>query len=166
MNNFDLLESKLNIANNLIEELNIDDYEIALPTTTAISTIVSEESTNEVFSLDTLKNDFIVIRQNVLKLISTGQRILDTSAILDPSDMKASQLTALSLLQQTLGNNLKLLVDIYKEIVNIEKTRSNIAGKIPEGTNVVNQGNIVNNNVIFSGSTDNLLSFLKENQNV
>jgi hypothetical protein len=164
MNNFDLLENKLNIANNLIEELNVDAYEISLPTTTAL--ITTEESTNEVFSLDTLKSDFVIIRQNILKLINTGQHILDTAAVLDPSDMKAAQLTAISQLQQTLGNNLKLLVDVYKEIVNIEKTRSNIGGKnIPENQSIVNQGTVNNNNIIFSGSTDNLLSFLKENQN-
>lgn len=167
-NKFDILEKKLNIANDLIEELDFDDYEITLPQEMT-NTLVShpgktEESTTEVFSLDSLKADFILIRQNIMKLINTGQRVLESASLIDPSDMKASQLMALSQLQQTLGNNLKLLVDVYKEIVNIEKTRSSVTLKQTDQPGIINQGTVINNQVLFSGDTNQLLDFLKENQ--
>lgn len=174
MNKFDALEKKLNIASSLIEELDFEDCDIILPGTLQTvptdvnlpSTIVVEESSNEVFSLDTLKGDFVIIRQNILKLISTGQRVLDSTAVIDPSDMKAAQLTAISELQKTLGSNLQLLVSVYKEIANIEKTRSITQGKTnsPQ-SGMVNNGSVTNNNIVFSGDTDQLLSFLQENKN-
>jgi hypothetical protein len=165
MSKFDLLEQKLNIATELIEELELVDYEIAIPTLTSAVSVPREESTTEIFSLETLKSDFVMIRQNVMKLISTGQRVLDSASLIDPSDMKASQLMALSQLQQTLGTNIQLLVSIYKEIAGIEKVRSTINNKTTENGSVVNQGTVINNNVLFSGSTTDLLSFMHEQKN-
>lgn len=171
--NFDALEKKLNIASSLIDELDLDNYEIAMPeiaTTTALAVINPEEYSDEIFSVETLKKDFIIIRQSVMKLIATGQRVLDTISLIDPSDLKGPQISAISGLIQTLGVNSKLMVDIYKEIVMIEKTRSQTkagggAGNGTQQSGLVNQGTVNNNNIIFSGSTENLLSFLKENQN-
>jgi len=167
--NFDSLEKKLNIATTLIDELDIENYEIMTPEVMTQSlTVVGEEQSDEIFSIETLKKDFIIIRQSIMRLISTGQRVLDTVSLIDPSDLKGPQISAISTLIQTLGVNSKLMVDIYKEIVSIEKTRSQTkagGGKTPQTSGVVNQGTVNNNNIIFSGSTDNLLSFLKENQN-
>lgn len=165
MSNFDALEKKLDIANTLIQELNIDDYEITLPSVNVIpmagSVAVIEEVSNEVFSIDTLKSDFVIIRQNILKLISTGQRVLDSVSILDPSDMKAANLTAISELQKTLGANLQLLVSVYKEIANIEKTRAATQHKnMDQVPTMVNQGSVTTNNIVFSGDTNQLLSLI------
>lgn len=171
MNKFDALEKKLNIASSLIEELDFDDYEVVLPEITNPQTqnnlpAIIEECTNEVFSLDTLRGDFVIIRQNILKLISTGQRVLDSTSIIDPSDMKAAQLTAISELQKTLGTNLQLLVSVYKEIAGIEKTRATTQSKTSDPqAGMVNNGSVTNNNIVYSGDTSQLLDFIKEQTN-
>lgn len=169
-NKFELLEKKLNIATTLIEELDFDDYEIELPETRSDlqdiqKTELVEESCNEVFSLDTLKSDFVIIRQNILKLISTSQRVLDSCAILDPSDIKPATLASIAELQNSLGNNISLLVKVYAEVAKIEGIRNkNKAGNKVDSN--INQGTVITNNtqILYSGSTSDLLSFMKENQ--
>jgi len=169
-NKFEELEKKLDIATTLIQTLEIDDYEISLPSVPLTPIIQSgetiEEVSTEVFSIDTLKSDFTIIRQSILKLITTGQRILDSAAVLDPSDIKPATLTALSELQRSLGGNLQLLVSVYKEIANIEKTRAATQHKNNDVTpGLVNQGNMTTNNIVFSGDTNQLLEFLNTNKN-
>lgn len=172
---FEILERKLNIATELIDELNIEEYEIVAPDYNTSTELVAVDTTNtelvtvdkqEVFTIEGLKQDFILIRQNVMKLITTGQRILDSASLLDVADMKAAQLNALSSLQETLGNNLKLLVNIYKEICEIEKMRLGVSGKVPDGSvQQLNTGTITNNNtIVFSGDTSQLLDIIKQNQ--
>lgn len=162
---FKTLEEKLNIANTLIEELNVDIIEpdpvVELET---LPTIVNSDQVEEVFTIDTLKSDFVLIRNNIMKLISTGQRILDSASLVDVSDMKASTISALSDLQSTLGNNLKLMVDVYKQIAEIEKMR--LKGKLSSDTTTsINSGTVNNTtNVIFQGDTSELLSLIKQNQ--
>jgi hypothetical protein len=167
---FDALEKMLNVASTKIEELSIDDYELqtsevqVLPyTETALTQI--EESTTEVFTLDCLKADFVIIRQNVKKLIATGQRVLDTVSVIDPSDLNAPQLKAIAEVMNSVGSNTELLIKIYKEITNIEKTRAGNKPKPNEAPGLVNQGSMTTNNIVFSGDTNQLLAFLKENKN-
>lgn len=173
---FEQLEKKLNIATELIDELNIDDLAVVLPSSKDVveaevvdcgELVPVSENDREIFSLESLKSDFIMIRQNVMKLIANGQRILDSASLLDVSDMKASQLTALSNLQETLGNNMKLMVGIYKEICEIEKMRIGITGSKQEGSVQIATGNNITNNntIVFAGDTTQLLDIIKENQN-
>jgi hypothetical protein len=174
---FEALEKKLNIASTLIDELQIEDYEVVLPSDSNMMLELSEthpvgvaveESTLEIFTLETLKSDFAVIRQSVLKLIATGQRILESASVLDPADIKPATLTALSQMQVALGSHMQMLLSIYEQVAKIELTRSKT--KAPATTNqpaggLVNQGTVNNNNIIFSGDTNQLLAFMKENQN-
>lgn len=185
----EILEKKLNIANGLIDELNFDDIEVpdsrddelkdiliddtpvVVPEIcTELSTEVldSEETKFEVFTLENLKTDFLLIRNNIIKLVNSGQRILDTASLLDVSDMKAQQLQAIASIQQTLGNNLESLVKIYKQIVEIEKLRSKekkTDSNPANGSTLVNSGTVVNNQIMFNGDTSQLLDFIKQNQN-
>ena len=164
MKSLQILEDKLNIATDLIDKLDIEDYDIIPSVPMEITT--KSSSGEEVFSIDALKSDFMLIRQNVIKLVATGQRILDSASIIDISDMKASQLSALSSLQETLGNNLKLLVNIYREICEIERMRLGMTGKpstIPSAQQI-NSGNTINN-IVFSGDTSSLLDIIKQHSN-
>lgn len=159
--NLDILEQKLNIANELIDELDLD-----MPT--ELIEVVKYETVPvdnrfEVFTLESLKSDFVAIRQHIMKLILSGQRILETASLMDVSDLKAPQIMALSSLQKTLGDNSKLLIDIYRQIGEIEKLRSKERPPEPNGS-IVNSGTVVNNQILFNGDTSQLLDFIKQNQ--
>jgi hypothetical protein len=164
MNKFELLEKKLNIANELIEELDFESIDVqseVIPVPFEKYEVETlEEINKEVFTIDTLKNDFVLIRNNVMKLINTGQRILESASMIDISDMKPAHLSALSDMQSTLGNNLKLMIALYKEIAEIEKLR------LKENKNSsiapVNNGTVVTNNIVYSGSTEDLLELISK----
>lgn len=153
------LEKKFNVATELIQELT-DDVE-----TLPVVVDEKEEKSEDVFSMSTLKTDFLLVRNNVLKLVNTGQRVLDTASLIDVSDLQANQLKALSDMQVAIGGNLKLLISIYKEIAEIEKMRIKEVSKT-ETTQNVNNGNVTNNQIMFSGSSNELLDLIKDNQNI
>lgn len=161
------LEQKFNLAENLIEELSatIDDISC---TELAVAEITEGELTTvedeKILSVATLKQDFLLVRNNLIRLINTGQRILDSASQLEISDLKASQLDALSNLQSTLGNNMQMLISLYKDIAGIEKSRQKPAPKslVPEQ----NSGtiNTTNNQIVFAGDSSQLLKLLNEQQ--
>ena len=123
------LERKLNIATDLIKEFEVDEN-LPMEISETPVPMVIDEINNDVFELNNLKSDFMLIRQNVLKLISTGQRFMESVSIVDPSDLKASQIQAISGMHETLGNNLKLLIDLYKQIADIETLRNKRSSKL------------------------------------
>lgn len=160
------LERKLNIASDLIKEFEIDEN-LPMEIIETPVPIVVEEINNDVFELNNLKSDFMLIRQNVLKLISTGQRFMESVSIVDPSDLKASQIQAISGMHETLGNNLKLLIDLYKQIADIETLRNKRGGKLNTETNQsISTGNTITNHnqIVFAGTSDDLLKLIKDNQ--
>lgn len=152
------LEDKFNLAETLVEELDelIEDVSVGLENSDDNLPMAVEGF--GIMNIETLKQDFMLARNNIIKLISTGQRILDQASVLDVSDLKASQLEALATLQSTLGANLKLLLEIYKDIAAIEKSRGN-----PSQANV-NNGSVTTNNIVFTGSSSDLLKLINENQ--
>ena len=111
--------------------------------------------------MDSLKQDFLLVRNNIIKLINTGQRILDAVSVLDVSDIKASQLQAIAQLQTALGQNIRSLVATYKEIAEIEKLR--IRETKVEATPNINTGTVTTNNIVFSGDSSQLLDLIKQN---
>jgi hypothetical protein len=159
------LEKKFNLAENLVEELSIviDDITTTelLPVPTAVEGDLAPVDVS-IMDMSLLKQDFVLMRNSIMKLIHTGQRILDSASVLDISDLKASQLDALSNLQATLGANIKLLFECYKDIAVIEKSRQKAASKQPVQENI-NNGTVTNNNIVFSGSSSDLLSIINKN---
>lgn len=165
------LEKKLNVANNLVVQLTeavetefgftVPAVNIEAPVPEVVPEVVEDV---RVFELDGLKTDFQLIRSNILKLVTNGQRILDTASVVDVADLSAKQLEALAQLQQTIGNNLKLLIDCYKSIADIEKLRQKESKKFDPGPANVNMGSVTNNNILFSGDTNQLLELIKSNQ--
>ncbi len=164
------IEKKLNIANDIINELEIsDDFQREVPENLPIEikTNIPEvyDTNTDIFDLESLKSDFMLIRQNVLKLIATGQRFMETVSVVDPADLKASQIQAISGMHETLGNNLKLLIDLYKQIADIEVLRNKQTKFTSEANQSISTGNnITNNQIVFAGSSDELLKLIKENQ--
>lgn len=168
--NFELLEKKLNIANELMDELTFDDVKVQLPEVimpdnySPIEAVKGEEPKVELFNIESLKSDFLAIRNNVMKLINTGQRILESASVIDVSDMNPNLLNALSGMQATLGTNLKLMIALYKEIAEIERIR--MKENKANGSSIapsVNNGTVVTNNIVYSGSTSDLLEILANN---
>ena len=163
------LEKKLNVASALVEDLTavVEEFEQDLPVvreTISGEIVTIEQEDIKVFELDNLKTDFQIIRTNILKLVKNGQRILDTASVIDVSDLSSKQLEALASLQQVIGNNLKLLVDCYKSIADIEKLRAKEQKKADAIPGAINMGQVTNNNIIFSGGTNDLLDLIKQNQ--
>ena len=152
------LEKKLGVASNIVQTLSTELELIEIPEITDIA-VVEEE----VFNLQSLKTDFGLIRSNILKLVNSGQRTLDTASIIDVSDMKASTIQALATLQIAIGGNLNMLMNCYKTITEIEKLR--IKEKKMDATSNVNMGTVVNNQILFSGDTNKLLDLIRTNQN-
>lgn len=165
---FEKLEEKFNIANDLVHELSIAVEEVGMPAVyegEVLPPAVIIEEDVKIFEMEGLKSDFILIRSNILKLINNGQRILDTASVVDVSDLSAKHLEALASLQQTIGNNLKLMIDCYKQIADIEKLRQK-ENKFKGGETLGGQtaGTIVNNQILFNGDTSALLDLIKQNQ--
>jgi hypothetical protein len=120
----------------------------------------------EVFTISLLKQDFMMVRQNLVALIAKGQRLLNTSSEMDATELKASQVEALSELQNSISANLKLLIDIYKQVSDIEKAkRSNMVEMYGRnGTTPVNMGSVTTNNIVFTGTPSDLLAILKNDK--
>jgi hypothetical protein len=156
------LESKFNLASSLVDDLDdaISDLDVEenLP---AIGTPVDGEVATDISIMDmsSLRQDFTIVRTNVLKLVNTGQKILDQiSEDFDVSDCKPSHIEALSTLQSTIGNNLKLMMDIYRDIAAIEKSRYRPPTKQEVVSSNVNTGQI--NNIMFAGSSSDLMALI------
>jgi hypothetical protein len=157
------LEKKLNITTELVQEMTevIEEFEIAEPTPVVVAELVSSEKPVEVFTLEILKSDFMLIRNNIMKLVADGQRTLSSASVIDVSDLKASTIQALAGLQVAIGGNLKMLIDSYKIIVEIEKLRQKEKPMI-QTMGAVNMGTV--NNIAFSGSTSELLQLIHDNK--
>jgi hypothetical protein len=154
------LEKKFNVATKLIEDL--DDisieFEENIKTDISIPSVGEIAIQEEIFTVNQLKQDFLMIRQNIMSLITKGQRILDQVSILELSELKPSQIDAMSNLQAVIGGNLKLLISVYKEVSEIEKLRQK---QLPVNeTGNINMGTVNTNNIVFTGSPNDLLDFI------
>lgn len=152
------LEEKFNTATELIDELVLPVTEVLEPEIIEPGTDVELRETS-LFTMSQLKQDFEMIRRNTMKLINNGQQLLDRAQLLDISDMKASQLEALSSLQGTIGANLKMMMEIYKDLVDIENNTGKKQAK--EQAVAVNNGTV--NNITFTGTNSDLLKLINEN---
>lgn len=113
-----------------------------------------------VFELLELKSDFIMVKRNLKRLIHHGQTLFDQTASLDMEDLKASQITALSELSNSINRNLMDLVGLYKTIVDIETIRRGNPGPTAYGQNNLIQGNLQQQ--IFVGNAADALKQIKK----
>ena len=70
-------------------------------------------------------------------------------------------------MHETLGNNLKLLIDLYKQIADIETLRNKRSSKLnTEANQSISTGNTITNHnqIVFAGTSDDLLRLIKDNQ--
>jgi len=154
------LEKRFGMIQTVVEEMSgdIEELHIAEIEKQGDNLPVKVEEV-EIFSLDLLKQDFMMVRQNIIKVITAGQNILSKAALLDLGEMKPTQLDALSNLQGVLGTNMKLLIELYRQIVEIEEKRKKIKSGTEQGSPTVINGNQVNQQV-FIGGTHDILKLL------
>ena len=162
------LEQKFGMAEALVEELGdaISDLDVAGNVPALANDIPHDVAIKEeesVLSMASLKQDFLMVRNNILTLVKTGQEILQAASAMDFSDLKPSHLEALSSLQNTVGSNLQLMINIYKDLAAIEKSRIRPVSKA-EAAAQVNTGVINNNNtnVLFTGSSADLMELINK----
>jgi len=113
------------------------------------------------------------MRSNLLSVIQRGQSILEDVGNIDIGDMKASQLEALANLQKATGENIKLLMGVYKDIISVEKNKYVLIRGLNQENLGSGQGQInvapgatVTQNVIVAGSTHDILHAIeKANEN-
>ena len=165
---FGMASGLVNELDALVDEIGIEDIDTSPAGAVAVREDpgVPAEIEESIICMQQLKQDFQMIRSNLIKLIDTGQRFLVAAGTLDIGDLKASQLDALSNLQRTISDNAKMLLEIYKDIAAIEKARNAGKSKMnanPTDASVVNTGHMTQNNIIFQGSTKELMNLI-ENQ--
>ena len=147
-----------------INEIDVEPQGALVPVPDNLPAVPSDELI-ELFSTQQLMGDFVMVRSNLIKLINTGQNILASCQILDLSDLKASQLEALSNLQRTIADNTRALLEIYKDMAAIEKARN--AGKaktveVPAGN--VMTGPVSQTNIVFQGNTADLMKLINNSK--
>lgn len=164
---FNMAENSVNKMTEVIETIDEDltDLEVVETSEPGQNLPAELDTFEEVFTLPLLKQDFMSMRQNILAVINRGQTILNDTDQLDIGDMKASQLEALANLQRSTGENIKLLMGIYKDIIAVEKdkyvllrglSQENLGST--EGDNLqVGAGSNVTQNVIIAGGTHDIL---------
>lgn len=155
---FELAESLVEELDNLVDELSFADE---LPITPeVVSTEIDKPELYSVLDLSTLKQDFAMIRTNIISLVQQGQKIMNQCSNLDIGDLKASQLDALSKLQIALGGNIKLLLDCYKDIAVIEKSKNS---QIHNKNSPTQTAETINNTqIVCAGSSAELLKIINK----
>lgn len=110
------------------------------------------ENSDDIYNLELLKQDFFRSRSILLKLIDKGNEILSkVSDTLDDGVIKASTISALAELQRVIGDNLKNLVNLYKDINDLQTKNKN-------QINVQTAQTV--NNIVFTGKTSDLIKKL------
>jgi hypothetical protein len=161
-----MLEKKFSMAQEVLEELPNVDSDLVVAEVVDVGEaqldVINADNqtvTDDIFSLQSLKADFVLVRQNLLKLINTGQTILTQVQFMDVGDMHPQHLSALATLQTTVGQNLKLLIELYEKIIRIENMKK---GKKIDGEETgEGKGSLkIDKAIVFTGSTKELLAMM------
>jgi len=171
------LHEKFNLAENAIDQMTVVVDSLEEDLTSLEVTEIGQpgeylpenNSQKEVFTLDLLKSDFMTMRSNIMSVINRGQKILEETGTLEIGDMKASQLEALAQLQKSTGDNIKLLMGIYRDIIAVEKDKYILMNGLNQEMLGAGQGQIqvaagatLNQNVIVAGSTHDILRLMEK----
>src|SRR5208337_1053178 len=112
------LEDQFSMATSLVTDLEvlvqeIDENQLEIVDTTTGEITNCDQS---ILNLVMLKQDFTLVRNNIIKVVLAGQRILESASNIGFDEIKAGHIMALAQLQTALGSNIKLLMDCYKDI--------------------------------------------------
>lgn len=154
------IEKIFNAAETAVQEITIDEegnqtYEMAPEGWERLE--IEEVKDGNVFDLTDLKKDFILAKRNLYTLIRKGQMLMNGIDDLDLEEMTGTKIMAIAQLSTSVAGQLKMLVEMYKDIADIEKMRR---PDIPGVIHGAVQGDL-NQNIVFAGDTSELMKYLK-----
>lgn len=149
------IENIFNAAEEVIENLEVDDEKLITmgPASYEIDEVGDIEETDTVFEVMELKKDFIMVKRNLQKLVRQGQNLMDGVGIMHLDDMNGAQMSGIAQLSDVIGNQLKMMIEMYKDISEIERNKKPQNPLVP--------GNVtgdLNQNILFTGTTADLLA--------
>lgn len=139
---------------------------------------VSEYSNPEIhlpriFNLEEVRYDFVSARRNLYKLIKHCQDLMDGVPSLDIVDMKASQIEAVSLLANSINNQIQTVMRLYKDMAEIEQMRMPPELKFLEkrlsgspgrpSNNKDDSSSSESNDAVYVGDSKSLMDIIEEN---
>ena len=163
------IEELLDVSQQTIDEVEISDedlivqedqYEasdeysdslVGAPNTQIMS---DPEGDLMLFERQELKKTFIEVKRNLQRLVAHGNTLMDQVSGVQLEELKASELSAISELSRTISDQLKMMIEVFKDIIQIEKDLKSLGNpgpNIPEGTTVTQ------NNYNFTGTTQDIL---------
>ena len=107
-----------------------------------------------------IQDDFMEVRNSLKNLVKRGEDIINQIQFVDVADLKSSQIQAVASLQSAIGSNLKLLLDLHKQLIDTNNSLEYKKDK-KEDSNV----KIQQNNLFVGTSRDLLLEMIKSTQN-
>lgn len=138
------------------QEIDLNDTPSYSLTETEEFPIVAEEDT-QVFELTELKRTFILVKRNLQATVDRNQELLDQTRGIKITEMKASEISAVAELSNVTSNQLKMLVEVYKDIIQIEKGLRELKNSNGGMPNLPPGASFQQNNIILQGSTQEAL---------
>ena len=139
------------MADNLSKYFGVDEIRESLPA-------IQSESLS-------LENDSEMVKQNLKTLIETGNTALEEALNLAIASESPTAIVAFTSLLETLSKINSKIMDIHTKTVDIKnKTNQKNSENISQNTGQ-NTNNGSTNNIVFTGTTKELASFLSELKN-
>ena len=157
------MDKIFDLADETIQEMDESTKEITM-SPSSYETVDVEISDNDIgdpnvtFELSELKKDFLIAKRGLKKLVKQGQTMMDTAQYVDLETASGSQIMAIATLSKVISEQLKMLVESYKDISEIEKNMRPSTG-FGEGTII--KGNVTQQTVVMSSA--DLLKDIMEN---
>lgn len=149
------LNELFGVAENIIDE--IEDTEQLITTKDTLPTESSnldvDISDESLYTLNELKEDFISAKDTLKKIIKIGEALME-DIIIDFHSLTASQVDALSNLSKTISQQVKIMLELYKDLKSFETEQIL--------TNDSQNVTIEQQNVIQVTTADAISEFLKK----
>lgn len=130
------------------------DYQIMVSETDDDEPVVQIEDND-------LENDFQTARENLISVIESGARVLESAENFATQTEAPKSVEAFSALLNNLANASLTLLELHKRKKDIKGAKKEETDKGNSGNN----GNITNNNIAFVGSPSDLRKFLNDTAN-
>ncbi len=111
------------------------------------------------FDLHEVRQDFVLAKRNLHKLLHRCQSLMDGTSGMDIVEMKASQIEAIALLSNSINMQIQNVVRLYKDLADIEQMR------MPPELKKVGKEQDEKTTAVYVGDSKSLLDIIEENTN-